>query len=99
MDCNIKILTHLTDKTVKIVDMNGAIINDSVSNACISVPYDSYIVYMSNPIKITSFTSLLIVLENVFMQYILAAFLIVIAIAFFIFVQTIKNRGFKGFIK
>ena len=99
MTCNLKIITHLTNKDIKIVDMNGTIVNDSVTNVCIAIPYDSYIVYMSNPIEISSFTSLLSVLENVFMQYILAAFLIVIGVLFFIFIQTIKNRGFKGFSK
>ena len=99
MECNIKILTHLTEKSVKIADMNGTIINDSVSNVCITIPYDSYIVYMSNPIKITSFTELLNTINNVFIQIFLFAFLIVIGIIFFTFLQIIKNKGFKGVTK
>ena len=99
MTCNLKILTHLTEKNIKIVDMNGTIINDSVTNACITIPYDSYIVYMSNPIEITSFTNLLSVIDNVFIQMFLFAFLIVIGIIFSTFLQIVKNKGFKGVTK
>ena len=93
MTCNIKIITHLTEKTVKIVDMNGTLVNDSFSNKCINIPYDSYIVYMSNPIKITSFTSILTLLDNIFFQFFLFALLSIIFIVFIIFVQQIKKRG------
>lgn len=95
MTCNIKIITHLTEKTVKIVDMNGTLVNDSFSNKCINIPYDSYIVYMSNPIKITSFTFILSLLENVFYQFFLFALLSIIIIVFVIFIQVIKKRGLK----
>ena len=93
MTCNIKIITHLTEKSVSIVNMNGTLINDTYSNKCITVPYDSYIVYMSNPIKITSFTYVLNLLENVFVQFFLFALLSVIIIAFLTFIYVIKKRG------
>ena len=99
MTCNLKILTHLTEKNVKIVDMNGSIVNDSVTNACITIPYDSYIVYMSNPIKISSITNLFSVIDNVFIQLFLFGLIIVIAIIFITFLQIIKKKGFKGVTK
>jgi len=93
MTCNIKIITHLTEKTVEVVNMNGTLINSSFTNKCIYVPYDSYIVYMSNPIKITSFSYILSLLDNVFYQFFLFALLSVIFIVFIIFIQVIKKRG------
>jgi hypothetical protein len=50
MTCNLKIITHLTNKKVQIIDMNASIVNESYTNECINLSYDSYIVYMSNPV-------------------------------------------------
>ena len=99
MNCSIKIITHLTDKKVQIVDINGTIINDSVTNVYIDVPYNSYIIYMSNPMEISNLTNLFSTLDNVLIQFFLFTFLIVIGIVFFIFLQIIKNKGFKGGLK
>ena len=99
MTCNLKILTYLTDKDVKIVDMNGTIINDSETNLCINIPYDSYIVYMSNPVKVDSMTALLNILDNILVQFLLFIFLIIIATLFYVFIQIVKKKGFKGVIK
>ena len=99
MNCSLKVITHLTEKEIKIVNMTGDIVNISKSNECINLSYDSYILYMSNPVKISSFTELLNTIDNVFIQFFLFAFLIVIGIIFFTFLQIIKNKGFKGVTK
>ena len=96
MTATIKIITHLTEKKVIVSDTFGNIVNESYSNVDISAPYGSYIVYMSNPIEITSFTTLVNTLDNVLVQFVAASFAVVIAVIFFLFLITIKNKGFKG---
>lgn len=98
MTC-IKIITHLTDKKIQIIDMNNTIINESLTNTCIDVPYDTYIIYMSNPIEISTITNLLSHMDNVFIQIFLLTLIIIIGMLFFIFLQIIKNKGFKGVTK
>ena len=95
MTC-IKIITHLTDKKIQVVNMNNIIINESSTNSCIEVPYDSYIIYMSNPIEITNITNLLSSMDNIFIQFFLFVLIIIIGMVFYIFLQIIKNKGFKG---
>lgn len=96
MTATIKIITHLTEKQVIVTDTFGNVVNESYSNINISAPYGSYIVYMSNPIEITSFTTLVNTLDNVLVQFVAASFGIIIAVIYFIFLITIKNKGFKG---
>ena len=95
-NCSIKVITHLTEKKVILTDTGGNIINESTSNICIEEPYQSYILYMSNPIEITSFSALLSYTDNVFIQFILFAFAVVIAYLFYVFMNVIKNKGFRG---
>lgn len=99
MTCNIKIITHLTEKEVQFVNMTGDIVNTSKTNVCVNLSYDSYIVYMANPIEISSFTNLFSIIDNVFIQLFLFTLMIVIAIIFITFLQIIKKKGFKGVTK
>lgn len=96
MTACITIITHLTQKKVIVTDTLGNVVNESYSNECITAPYGSYIVYMSNPIEITSFTSLINTLDSVFIQFVAGAFAIIIAFIFYVFLMVIKNNGFKG---
>ena len=99
MTCNLEIITHLTEKEIKIINMTGDIVNISKTNECINLSYDSYIVYMSNPVKIDSMTNLLNILDNILVQFLLFIFLIIIATLFYVFIQIVKKKGFKGVIK
>lgn len=96
MTACIKVITHLTEKQVIVTDTNGTMISTNTSNICITAPYDSYIVYLSNPVEISSFSTLLNSIDNIFIQFILFTFLIVIGYLFFVFLMTIKNKGFRG---
>lgn len=96
VNCSIKVITHLTEKEIILTDTAGNIINESTSNVCIVAPYQSYILYMSNPIEISSFSALLSYTDNVFMQFLLFAFAVVIAYLFYVFMSVIKNKGFRG---
>ena len=96
MTACITIITHLTQKKVVVTDTLGNVVNETYSNECITAPYDSYIVYMSNPIEITSFTTLINVLDSVFIQFVAGAFAFTITFIFYVFLMVIKNNGFKG---
>jgi hypothetical protein len=54
---------------------------------------------MSNPVKIDSMTGLLNILDNILVQFLLFIFLIIIATLFYVFIQIVKKKGFKGVIK
>lgn len=96
MTACITIITHLTEKKIVLTDTYGNIVNETYSNECIIAPYQSYIVYMSNPIEITSFTTLINSLDTVLGQFLMAAFAVIIATVFYIFLMVVKKKGFKG---
>ena len=94
-NCSIQVITHLTEKEIILTDTFGNVVNQTTSNVCISAPYQSYILYMSNPLEISSFSTLLEYTNNIFVQFLLFAFAVVIAYLFYVFMSAIKNRGFR----
>ena len=95
MTINISIISNYANKTVLINSLNGTLINSSSNNEVINLPYDSYILYISNPIQKTSITEIFNLIDNSLTSYFLFVFSLILLLLFYAFLQIIKNKGFK----
>lgn len=92
---NISVITNYGNKTVDINYINGTLVNTINNNEVISLPYNSYILYLSNPVTNSSITNTLNYLDDTFISLFMFTFVIILIIVFYTFIQIIKRNGFK----
>lgn len=99
MSINISIISNYGNKTVDIKNINGNLINQSVNNEIVNLPFDSYIIYLSNPIQKSSITEILSYTDNILSSFFIFTLAIILLIVFYVFLMIIKTKGFKGGLK
>lgn len=89
---DIEIITHSTEKTVNIYDVSGSLINSSVSNTVVTLPYDSYIIYLTQTSEL-GFTQFLSHTHQVLLQLLGTIFVITLGYIYINLFKYIKNKG------
>ena len=92
MSVNINVITYSSNKTIEYVNLNSDIVNISLSNEIINLPYDtSYILYIQPDIKEIGFTGFLSLSNNIFSGFSGYVWIIIIMVIFFYLIKGVKN--------
>lgn len=92
MTTNLSIVSIPSEKLIEIYNINGSLHNTINHNEIISLPYQSYIIHLSNPIH-TQFTDVLNLTNTFLGNFLLFSFVLILLMVFSVFVLLIKKNG------
>ena len=92
MSININVVSHMSNKSYEIIDTQGNLITENVSNTLINIPYNtSYVLYVKPDTPGLGYTGLLD-LSNSFLSGIYGyLFIFIIGILFYFMLKLVKQ--------
>ena len=93
MTVNINVITHSSNKTLDVIDVEGNFIIGNYSNEVITLPYDnSYIIYTEPVLKEIGFSGFIDLSNSIFTGVTGYIWIILIAIIFYYLIKGVKNH-------
>lgn len=92
MSININLVSHMSNKSYKIIDTQGNLITENTSNNIINIPYNSsYIMYIEPQVENLGYTGLLNTSSSLLSGVYGYIFVIIIGILFYYLLKMVKQ--------
>lgn len=92
MTTNLSIVSIGSEKTIQIYNINGTLYDTINHNEIINLPYNSYIIQLSNPLH-TSFSDIFDLTNTFLGNFLLFVFAFILLMVFIQFLKMIKKHG------